>query len=155
MEPVDQVEQQLARHLAGRAALVAPVVVLVALLLRGTDGALGAGIGISVVALNFLAAALLATYAASFGPGAIASAAMGGYVLRLGIVFIVLLSLRDVDAVDMASLVITIAFAHLALLAVEVRSVRLSLAEPGLRSPAPLPARPADLASPADFASKE
>ena len=147
MEPVDQVERQLARHLAARAALIAPVVVAVAWLVRGGDGALGAAIGVAVVALNFLAAAALASYAAPLGPGAIASAAMGGYVLRLGIVFVVLLALRDVDAVDMASLVITIAFAHLALLAVEVRSVRLSLAEPGLRSTSPLPARPADLAT--------
>jgi ATP synthase protein I len=152
VEPVGQVERQLARHLAARAALIAPVVVLVAFLVRGGDGALGAGIGVAVVALNFLAAAALASYAAPLGPGAIAGAALGGYALRLGIVFGVLFALRDVDAVDMASLVLTIAGAHLALLANEIRSVRLSLAEPGLRETKPLPV-PTSATS--ELASKE
>ena len=137
MEPDTQVERQIGRHLAVRALVVAPAVVLLAGVLRGADGALGSGIGLAVVALNFLAAAALASWAARIGPGAIASAALGGYVVRLGIVFVVLLALRDVDAVDLASLVITIAAAHLLLLAFEVRSVRLSLAEPGLRATGP------------------
>jgi ATP synthase protein I len=141
LEPVDQVERQLARHLAGRALLVAPVVVLVAGLLRGWDGALGSGIGLAVVCANFLAAAAAASWAVRIGPGAVASAAMGGYVVRLGVVFVVLLALRGVDAVDMASLVVTIAGLHIVLLFNEVRSVRLSLAEPGLRTTVPLPAK--------------
>jgi ATP synthase protein I len=146
LEPVDQVERQLARHLAGRALLVAPVVVLVAGLIRGWDGALGAGIGIAVVAANFLAAAAAATWAARIGPGAVAGTAVGGYVVRLGVVFVVLLAFRGVDAVDMASLVLTIAGLHLVLLFNEMRSVRLSLAEPGLATTSPLPA---------DLAAKE
>jgi hypothetical protein len=149
VEPDPQVERQLARHLAARAAMLAPVVVLVALLVRGGDGALGAAIGVAVVALNFLVAAALTSYAIPFGPGAIAGAALGGYVVRLGVVFGVLAALRGVDAVDMASLVLTIAGAHLALLATEVRSVRLSLAEPGLArtTPHPVPTATSELAS--------
>jgi hypothetical protein len=146
VEPVGPVEQQLARHLAGRALLVMPVVVLAAGLLRGWDGALGAAIGLAIVVANFALAASAATWAARLGPGALAGASLGGYVVRLAIVFGALFALKGVDAVDMAALVLTLAFSHLALLALEVRSVRITLADPGLATIKPLPA---------DLATKE
>ena len=55
---VPQVERQVALDLAKRGALVAPAVVVVAGLVRGWDGALSAAVGIGIVIVNWLAAAV-------------------------------------------------------------------------------------------------
>src|SRR5262245_15674516 len=58
VDPIPAVERNIAFDLARRAALVSPVVLLVAFLVAGTEGLLGAAIALAVVAANFLAGAL-------------------------------------------------------------------------------------------------
>jgi hypothetical protein len=62
---------------------------------------------------------------------------MLSYVLRLGLLIVAVVALRTVDWVDVPVLALTVAIAHLVLLVWELRSVRLSLAEPGLRMTRP------------------
>jgi len=141
VDSVQAVEQQIARDIARHALLVAPVTVLALGLLRSGDAAASAAIGFALVVANFLLAAALQAWAARISPAAVAGAAMFGYVLRLAVLLVACLGLRTLDWVDVPVLVLTVAFAHLALLVWELRSVRLSFTEPGLRVTKPLPPR--------------
>ena len=126
-------EGQVARHLARHAMLVAPVVVLGAGVLRGVDGGLSAAIGLALVAVNFLAAAAILTWAAPRGVGAIYGAIFGGFFGRLAVLTGIVFALEPVSFIDIPVLVLTIAVTHLALLFWETRYVSLTLAAPGLK----------------------
>jgi hypothetical protein len=126
-------EGQIARHIARHAVLVAPAVILVAALLRGVDGAISAAIGLVLVAVNFLAAAAILTWATRRGPGAVYGAIFGGFLGRLAVLTLIVLALEPVSFIDIPVLVLTIAVTHIALLFWETRYVSLTLAAPGLK----------------------
>lgn len=137
--PGPPVEQDIARDLARHAAWVAPAVVLAGGLVAGWGGALGAGIALALVAVNFLLAAALLAWSARISPAALATAALGGYVVRLGAITALGLAVRSLDAVDFPTFCIVLVVSHLGLLVWELRSVSLSLAAPGLRPLAEAP----------------
>ena len=126
-------ESQIARHLARRAAMVGPVVVLFVGLLRGIDGAISAAIGLVIVAVNFLVAAQIIVWATQKSVGAIYGAIFGGFFVRLAVLLGIVLLLEPVSFIDVPVLVLTVAVSHLALLVWETRSVSLTLAAPGLK----------------------
>jgi ATP synthase I chain len=137
-EPVAPlVEREVAIDMVRRGLLIAPVIVLVAGLLRGWDGAASAAIGLGIVLVNFLAAAAIMSRAAKSGPTAIGAAALGGYVLRLAVILIALVLLRHQPWIDLPVLGFVIVGTHLGLLVWEMKYVSLTLAAPGLK-----PARP-------------
>ena len=137
-EPVAPlVEREVAIDIVKRGLIVSPVVVLVAGLAFGWDGAASAAIGLGIVLVNFLAAAAIMSRAAKSGPTAIGAAALGGYVLRLAVILIALVLLRHQPWINLPVLGITIVVTHLGLLVWEMKYVSLTLAAPGLK-----PARP-------------
>ncbi len=126
-------ERAIARDLARRAALVAPLVVLGCGLAWGAAGAVSAAIGLILVALNFLAAAGALTWAAPQGGSVVMAAVLGGYLLRLLVLLGIVLALQQVAWLNIPVLVVTLAVTHLALLTWEMRYVSFSLAAPGLK----------------------
>jgi multidrug transporter EmrE-like cation transporter len=126
-------EAEVARDLARRAVLRAPVGRVVAGRARGLDGAASALIGLLLVAVNFLAAAQLITVAARRSPAAVMGAVLGGYLVRLTVLLGIVLGLSSLSWVDVPVLVLTLAIAHLALLTWEMRYVSFSLGAPGLK----------------------
>jgi hypothetical protein len=131
--PEPAYEQEVARDLVRRVLLVAPLVLVVAGAFRGVDGVASALIGLVLVALNFLAAASLVTWGASrFSPGAVMGAVLGGYLVRLALLFGIALALEPVGWVDVPVMVLTIAVVHITLLTWESRHVSLTLGAPGL-----------------------
>ncbi|MEP6624185.1 MAG: hypothetical protein ABJC79_07065 [Acidimicrobiia bacterium] len=126
-------EGLIARHIARHALMVAPAVLLLAAVLRGRDGALSAAIGLGLCAANFLLSAQILSWAATRGVGAIYGAILGGFVLRLALLTGIVLALKPVSFIDIPVLVLTLAIAHIALLAWETRYVSLTLAAPGLK----------------------
>jgi hypothetical protein len=62
-----QVEREIALDLVRHGLMVAPVVVLVAGLIRGLDGAASAAIALGIVFLNFLFAAITVGWARKTG----------------------------------------------------------------------------------------
>lgn len=126
-------EGEIARDLARRVALVAPAVLVLAGVLRGVDGAVGAAIGLVLVAANFLAAAWLITEAARRSSAAVMGAVLGGYLFRLAALLGIVLALQQIPGIDIPALVVTIAVTHLALLTWELRFVSLTLGAPGLK----------------------
>jgi hypothetical protein len=132
-----EVERELARDLVRRGLPVAPLVVLAGGLARGWDGTASAALAVAIVLCNFLAAAAIVTRAAKRGPAAIGIAALAGYVVRLGVIVVALLALRNRSWIDLPTLGFTLVGTHLGLLFWEAKYVSLTLAAPGLR-----PARP-------------
>ena len=126
-------EGDIARDLARRAALVAPLVLLATGLVWGAAGAVSAAIGLVLVAANFLLAARALGWASERGSSVVLGAVLGGYVLRLALLLVIVLALQQIAWLNIPVLVVTLAVTHLVLLTWELRYVSFSLAEPGLR----------------------
>jgi hypothetical protein len=139
VEAQPQVERDIALDLVKHGLLIAPVVILVAGLVSGWDGTASAAIALAIVCLNFTLAALSVGWAAKISPGMVGGVALGGYVVRLGLVLGALVLLRHVSWIVLPWLGFTLVGAHLVLLFWEMRYVSLSLAAPGLRPSLPIP----------------
>jgi hypothetical protein len=128
------VERRIAVDLARRGLLAAPAVVLVAGLLRGVDGAASAALGLGVVVVNFLVAAVSLEWGARRGGNALFAVALGGFLLRMMSILVVLFVAEALFGwADVVVLGLTLFVTHLGLLFWELRSVSFSLAAPGLR----------------------
>ena len=125
-------ETRIAADLARKAALVSPVIVAAAGVVRGVDGAISAAIALVIVAANFWASAALIARAARLGPTVIAAAVLAGYLVRLAAIVAIVLALNTLSWVDTPTLVVVLAVTHLAVLFWEMRSVSLTAAYPGL-----------------------
>ncbi|MFM7271895.1 MAG: ATP synthase subunit I [Actinomycetes bacterium] len=132
-------ESRVADHMVRRALLVAPAVIVAAALLGGRRSVVGALLGVTVVALNFLLASRLITWSARISPEAVSVAAIGGYVLRFGLITLAAIALSGRPGVSITAFVLTVAGMHLGLLFWEMPSVSLTLGAPGLKPVAPGP----------------
>ncbi len=126
-------EQQIAKDMVKRAVPFAPVVIGVAAIFWGTNGALSAAYGIALICLNFLISAAMLAYAARISLAFLMAAALGGFLVRLGLLFLAVYLVKDSSWVVMMPLGLTIIFTHLGLLAWETRYISMSLAYPGLK----------------------
>jgi hypothetical protein len=138
VDPTPAVERDIAIDIVKRGLLVSPVVIAIAGLVRGVDGALSAAIALVIVLANFLVAALIVSWAAGISLKAAGIAAATGYVVRLGVIVLALFALRNVSWIDFPALGVTLVAAHLGLLTWEAKHVTLSLAAPGLRPKHPV-----------------
>lgn len=139
MEAQPQVERDIALDIVKHGLLLAPLVILVAGLVSGWDGTASAAIALGIVCLNFTLAALSVGWAAKISPEMVGGVALGGYVVRLGLILGALVLLRHMSWIVLPWLGFTLVGAHLALLFWEMRYVSMSLAAPGLRPRATIP----------------
>ena len=133
-------ELEIARDMARKSIAIAVVLVSASAVFWGVAGALSSLYSVVLVVLNFLAAASLIGWAARKGPNHLMGAVMGGYIVRLGVITVAIVLVKDASWVARAPLFATLLVTHLGLLIWETRSVSLSLAYPGLK---PAPARTA------------
>lgn len=126
-------ELDIARDLARRALPVAPVAVVACGLIWGIDGAVSAAYAMVLVVANFLAAALLMARAARISATMLMAAVLGGYLLRLGVITVAVLAVRDAAWVELMPLGLTLVLTHVGLLVWEARKVSVTLAFPGLK----------------------
>lgn len=126
-------EAEIVRDLIRRALPFVPAPIAVAAVFAGTDGALSAGFAVVMVLANFALAAASLAWAARINLAALMGMALFGYVVRLGILFVAVLLIRDMAWVHMASLGCTLVVTHLGLLAWELKYVSASLAHPALK----------------------
>ena len=125
-------EAAVAKDLARRALPVLPAVLLFGLC-WGFDGALSAGFGLALVVGNFLLAAALIGQAAKVSLALLMVATLGGYLVRLALVFGAVLLVKDASWMELWPMGLTLVIAHLGLLWWETRYVSASLAYPGLK----------------------
>ena len=93
VEPVAP-ESDIARHLARRAAFVAPVFLGGGLIGWGPTGLFSAALVLARVAMNFRLGAAIITRAAEISINALYGAVLGGYVARLGLMTAVVLVVK-------------------------------------------------------------
>jgi hypothetical protein len=110
---------QLLRH----GILVAPLLVGIALWWRGGDGGWSAAFGLTLATLNLFVAAGSLEWAAGVSLTAVAAVALGGYIVRLGVMSGVVLGIRNLGWVDLPALGVSLVVAHLGLLVWEARSI--------------------------------
>jgi hypothetical protein len=131
--PAPEVERELAFDMLKRGVWLAPVVLLLASLVWGAEGATSALLAIALVSINLVLAALALSWAAKVSLTAIMAVSLGGFAVRMGLVTAVLFAVRDADWVDLTALGVTVLVTHLGLLFWELRYVSASLAFPGLK----------------------
>lgn len=131
-------EAEVTRHMLTRGAFAVPVLVAIAGFIWGADGALGCLYGMALVFVNFALAAGLISLTARISLALMMGAVLFGYLLRLGVIFVAVILVRDAGWISLPALGFTIIVTHLGLLFWELRHVSATLAFPGLK-PQPNP----------------
>jgi len=130
---VPEVEREVVVDMLRRALpLVVPALV-VAWLVGGPKVAASVGLAVAIVLANFACAAGLLSWGARTSPAFLLAAALGGFLLRMGLVVGALLALRHQPWISFGPLGVTLLGSHVALLAWEARRVSATLAFPGLK----------------------
>jgi hypothetical protein len=126
-------ERQVALDMVRRALPVVPVVVALCAIPWGWAGAASAAFASGLVVVNFVAAAWVLGVAARIGYGVLMGAALFGYLVRIGLIALAVMLVRDASWVEPTPLGLTLVVTHLGLLVWELKYVSASLAYPGLR----------------------
>jgi hypothetical protein len=129
--PSDDVELSVSTDMIRRGLIVAPILIAVCGVIWGGDGAWSSAYGIGIVFANFLLAAALISYSARISLGLMMGATLFGYLLRLGLIFLAVLLVRDAGWISLPALGATIIVTHLGLLFWEMKYVAISLAHSG------------------------
>jgi hypothetical protein len=127
------VEQQVAHDMVRRSLPAIPVLVALGALGWGINGALSTAFAVGLVLANFALAAAMLSWAARISLSMLMIAALAGFLVRLGLITIVVLLVKDLAWVELIPLGLAIIVTHLGLLLWETRYVSASLAFPGLK----------------------
>ena len=126
-------ERAVAADMARRSVLFAVPLLVGGALGWGWSGVLSVGLALALVLVNFGLGAAAIGWGARLGAGPLMAAALGGYVVRLGIVTAAVLPIRHHDWFELLPFAVSLIATHLGLLIVEARHVSASLAFPGLK----------------------
>ncbi len=124
---------QVALDMVRRGLPFLPVGMGIGAIADGFDGAVSVAYGMVLVLFNLVLSAGLLGWASKISFALVASVALGGYVLRLAVIFAAVLLVKDQAWVSMVPLGITLIVTHLGLLVWELRHVSASMAHPGLK----------------------
>ena len=122
----------VAFDLAKRSLWLVPVVTIVAAVFWGLPGVASTLYGTAIVVVNFVLSAYLLAVTGRINAALMAGAAMFGFLLRLGLIFLAVILVKDQAWVELVPLGLTLIVAHLVLLFWEMRYVSGTLAFPGL-----------------------
>lgn len=126
-------EVSVSKDMIKRGLIVAPLLIAVCAVIWGANGAWSSAYGIAIVLANFALAAGLIAGAARISLGLMMGATLFGYLIRLGLIFLAVLLVKDASWISLPALGSTIIVTHLGLLFWEMKFVALSLAHPGLK----------------------
>lgn len=126
-------ERAVAADLVKNGAYALPVALLVGFIGWGAAGLASVGFATGLVLANFWLAAVLLGWAARISLGLLMGVSLVGFVVRIGLISVAVLAVRDQAWVEPAPLGVTLVVAHLGLLFWETRFVSASLAFPGLK----------------------
>ena len=129
----------VAKDLVRRSVFIAPVAIVLGSVFWQTAGAASVAYGLVIVVVNFMLAAWMLATAGRISFAAMGAAAMFGFLLRLGLIFLAVLVVKDQSWIEMLPLGLTLIIAHLGILFWEMRYVSASLAHPGLKPSVKLP----------------
>jgi len=124
---------QVAVDMVKRGLPLLPVAMIIGAIFGELNGALSVAFGMSLVLVNLVLSAALLAWASKISFALVAAVSLGGYVMRLGLIFLAVWLVKDQSWVAMVPLGITIIVTHLGLLFWEMRHVSASMANPGLK----------------------
>jgi len=127
------VERELVFDIAKRGLLVAPAIIAIAAVVRGGAGAASATVAVVIVILNLALSGATLSWAARTSLNLLMVAALGGFLLRMGLVVVVISMIRHEPWVDLPILAVTLLLTQLGLLFWETKYVSATLAYPGLK----------------------
>ncbi|MEZ5322234.1 MAG: ATP synthase subunit I [Microthrixaceae bacterium] len=130
---------EIALDMARRAKWLVPVAAVIGGF-WGVQGVVSSGYALVIVVVNFVLAAYMLTAAGRVSVALMAGAALFGYLLRLGLIFVAVVLVKDASWMRLVPLGITLIVTHLGLLFWELRFVSGSMAFPGLK-PTPVQRR--------------
>ncbi|MDH3260386.1 MAG: hypothetical protein OEM81_10675 [Acidimicrobiia bacterium] len=117
------VELDLAKSTVRRSVVVGPVIVVLATLIRGWDGAWSAALGIVIVVGYYLITGVFLSMAARISFAAYYAGALFGFIVRLGLIAATMYLLASILPVDRVVLGVSVVVAYLALLVLEVKAL--------------------------------
>ena len=126
-------EAEIISDMLRRSLPALPLLVVVAGLIWGWDGAASAALGIAIVLVNFTLTAVTLSITGRISPAALMAGVLVGYVVRMGLVIAVLYGAKHTSWAEMVPLGITLVVTHLGLLFWELRHVSATLAYPGVK----------------------
>ena len=130
-------EVGVSKDMIRRGLVVAPVLVALCGFVWGLHGAYSSAYGVALVLVNFALAAGLVAVTARISIGLMMGAVLFGYLVRLGLIFLAVLLVKESGWISLTALGASIIVTHLGLLIWEMKFVALSLSHPGLK-----PSRP-------------
>jgi hypothetical protein len=130
------VERELVVDIAKRGLLVAPAIIAIAAVARGGPGAASAAFAVALVIVNLGLSGAALSWAARTSLNLLMVAALGGFLLRMGVLTGVIALIRHEPWVDLPTLAVTLLLTQLGLLFWETKYVSATLAYPGLKPPA-------------------
>jgi hypothetical protein len=116
-----------------RGVIVTPIFLILGGVIWGLDGVSSVAFAIGLVLLNFSLASALVAMTAPISLGLMMGAVLFGYLIRLGLIAVAILLVKDASWINLSALGITIIVTHLGLLFWEMKYVAASLAFPGLK----------------------
>jgi hypothetical protein len=126
-------EVSVTKDMVKRGLMVAPVLIAICGVIWGMDGAWSCAYGIALILVNFGIAAALIGFTARINLGLMMGAVLFGYLIRLGLIFLAVLAVKDAEWISLPALGTTIIVTHLGLLVWEMKYVSMSLTYPGLK----------------------
>ncbi|MCU1354600.1 MAG: hypothetical protein JWM89_18 [Acidimicrobiales bacterium] len=126
-------EQEVARDLLRRGLYLLPVALLIGFVGWRMAGVASVAFAVGLVLVNFWAAAAVLGWAARISLGLLMGVSLFGFLVRLALISVAVLSVRNQGWVRPVPLGVTLVVAHLGLLLWETKFVSASLAFPGLK----------------------
>ncbi|MGI9578162.1 MAG: ATP synthase subunit I [Microthrixaceae bacterium] len=123
----------VAVDLAKRSLWLLPVVIFVSAAFWGIDGVASTVYALAIVVVNFLLAGWMLAVTGRISAAMMGAAALFGFLLRLGLIFLAVLLVKDAGWLELVPFGITLVATHLVLLFWEMRHISSSLAFPGLK----------------------
>lgn len=117
------VELDLAKSTVRRSVVVGPIVIALATLFRGWDGAWSAALGVAIVVGYYLISGVFLAMAARISFAAYYAGALLGFIVRLGFIAATMYLLASILPVDRVVLGLSVVVAYLALLVLEVKAL--------------------------------
>lgn len=110
-------------HLIRTGLVVAPVLLVVAGLWRGSDGVWSAACGLALATANLGLSSASLEWAARISLNMVAAVALGGYIVRLAGITAIVLLMRNLSWVDLPALSISLVVAYIGLLVWEAKTI--------------------------------
>jgi hypothetical protein len=117
------VELDMAKSTVRRSVMVGPIIIALAWLIWGWDGAWSAALGVAIVVGYYLVTGVFLSMAARISFAAYYAAALLGFIVRLGLIAATMYLLANILPVDRVALGVSVVVAYLALLILEVRAL--------------------------------